>query len=325
MDVTANTPDTPDIEPPAADTPDVDLATPEASNAPDVELPAADTPDIDLAQEAPDTPDIDLAQEAPDIDLATPEAPDMPDADVTANAPDAPDVDLTNEAPDIDLTSDAPDIDLTEDSAAVANDPILEPTVNDQAGPTSSIVQTVEPVPAQTETSSVPTSSAGTTVAGMAAGAATGAAVGAQAKPSLFGRLFSQRGGSEPTPGDQPDVDGDRSVFSSETAADPSADSDLESVEAAADSGTEASNLSPGTPPVPDQNTERDDLTRISTITPALEIFLHNQDLWTYRQMGSLSDADIDRLQDQLPEHPGIVREEDWVGQARRLYNEKFN
>jgi predicted flap endonuclease-1-like 5' DNA nuclease len=65
-----------------------------------------------------------------------------------------------------------------------------------------------------------------------------------------------------------------------------------------------------------------DDLKRISGVGPKLEQLLNEQGITTFAQIAGLSDADVDRLQQRMPQFPGRIRRDDWVGQAARLQAE---
>lgn len=62
-----------------------------------------------------------------------------------------------------------------------------------------------------------------------------------------------------------------------------------------------------------------DDLQRISGIGPKLESMLNEQGITTFAQLASLDEDGVDALQARLPQFPGRVRRDDWIGQARQL------
>ncbi|WP_370325647.1 hypothetical protein [Euzebya sp.] len=62
-----------------------------------------------------------------------------------------------------------------------------------------------------------------------------------------------------------------------------------------------------------------DDLKQIAGIGPAIERALNAQGITTFAQLAGLSDDDVDALQKRLPQLPGRIRRDDWVGQAARL------
>lgn len=67
-----------------------------------------------------------------------------------------------------------------------------------------------------------------------------------------------------------------------------------------------------------------DDLLAIDGIDGEMNRFLAEQGIVGYRQVGSLTDADIDRLESLMPETSRRIRDDQWVEQARHLYNDKF-
>lgn len=74
----------------------------------------------------------------------------------------------------------------------------------------------------------------------------------------------------------------------------------------------------------PNSPREADDLTSIRGIGLDIQSFLRRQGIWTFRDLANLSEVDLDAIQEQLPDYPNRVRNDDWVGQARRLYDEKY-
>ena len=65
-----------------------------------------------------------------------------------------------------------------------------------------------------------------------------------------------------------------------------------------------------------------DDLTAIAGIGPALQRKLKEQGIHSFAQIAALSDADIERLEENIIKFPGRIKRDDWVGQAQRLSNE---
>jgi len=63
----------------------------------------------------------------------------------------------------------------------------------------------------------------------------------------------------------------------------------------------------------------KDDLTAISGVGPALQKKLNASGIHSYAQIAALTDADIDRLEQDIIKFSGRIRREDWVGQARAL------
>jgi predicted flap endonuclease-1-like 5' DNA nuclease len=73
------------------------------------------------------------------------------------------------------------------------------------------------------------------------------------------------------------------------------------------------------TRPAPD---ERDDLTAIAGVGPALEKKLNAKGIHSYAQLAALSDEDIGRLEETVIRFPGRIKRDDWVGQAKKLAQE---
>lgn len=65
--------------------------------------------------------------------------------------------------------------------------------------------------------------------------------------------------------------------------------------------------------------TDGDDLTRIHTIGPFNERKLHEAGVTQYAQLAEWDDQDIDSYAARIGYVADLIREEDWVGQARRL------
>lgn len=61
-----------------------------------------------------------------------------------------------------------------------------------------------------------------------------------------------------------------------------------------------------------------DDLRQISGVGPKLETLLHDNGIWTYRQIADLTPGQIAWLDDKLT-FPGRIEREDWIGQAKKL------
>lgn len=72
------------------------------------------------------------------------------------------------------------------------------------------------------------------------------------------------------------------------------------------------------------QAVERDDLKLINGIGPVLEGKLNAAGIRSYRQLATLTDADIDRLESDVIHFSGRIRREDWVDQAKTLHGKKY-
>ena len=61
-----------------------------------------------------------------------------------------------------------------------------------------------------------------------------------------------------------------------------------------------------------------DDLTAIKGVGPAIQKQLHDMDIKSFEQIANFSQADMDRVSEELS-FPGRIEREDWVGQAKQL------
>jgi len=68
----------------------------------------------------------------------------------------------------------------------------------------------------------------------------------------------------------------------------------------------------------------KDDLTRIVGVGKVFEQTLHDLGIFSYRQIASFGPADIARVNMELKEFKGRMEQDDWVGQAKELYFEKY-
>ena len=69
---------------------------------------------------------------------------------------------------------------------------------------------------------------------------------------------------------------------------------------------------------------ERDDLTRIVGIGKVFQGMLHRLGIYSFRQIANFGPSDIARVNMELKEFKGRMEQDDWVGQARELYFEKY-
>lgn len=69
---------------------------------------------------------------------------------------------------------------------------------------------------------------------------------------------------------------------------------------------------------------EVDDLTKIRGVGKVLEQRLNQLGIFSYSQLASLSEQDVDRVQGQLQTIPGRMRRDGWVSSARRLYAQEY-
>ncbi|HEY7101258.1 MAG TPA: hypothetical protein VH573_06410 [Mycobacteriales bacterium] len=67
-----------------------------------------------------------------------------------------------------------------------------------------------------------------------------------------------------------------------------------------------------------------DDLRRIRGIGPSMERKLQGIGIVSYRQLALLDGAELERVRAELTDFRGRIEREDWAGQARALYREKY-
>ena len=75
---------------------------------------------------------------------------------------------------------------------------------------------------------------------------------------------------------------------------------------------------------LPEPEPEKDDLKLISGIGPALEGKLNAAGISGYRQLATLSAADIERIESEVIHFSGRISRDDWISQARELYAKKY-
>ena len=71
--------------------------------------------------------------------------------------------------------------------------------------------------------------------------------------------------------------------------------------------------------PQPKTTDDKDDLTKIVGIGPALAKKLNGVGIVSYAQIAALSDADITQLEKSIIKFTGRIKRDDWVGQAKKL------
>ena len=69
---------------------------------------------------------------------------------------------------------------------------------------------------------------------------------------------------------------------------------------------------------------EKDDLKLISGIGPALEGKLNAAGISGYRQLATLSAADVEHIESEVIHFSGRISRDDWISQARELYAKKY-
>lgn len=73
-----------------------------------------------------------------------------------------------------------------------------------------------------------------------------------------------------------------------------------------------------------EQKKEVDDLTKIVGIGKVFEKMLHDLGIRSYRQIANFGPADIARVNMELKEFKGRMEQDDWVGQAKELFFDKY-
>jgi predicted flap endonuclease-1-like 5' DNA nuclease len=67
-----------------------------------------------------------------------------------------------------------------------------------------------------------------------------------------------------------------------------------------------------------------DDLRAVRGIGPSMERMLHNLGIVSFRQLAMLDGGELERVRAELSDFRSRIEREDWVGQARTLYREKY-
>ncbi len=75
---------------------------------------------------------------------------------------------------------------------------------------------------------------------------------------------------------------------------------------------------------LPAPESEKDDLKLISGIGPALEGKLNAAGISGYRQLATLSAADVEHIESEVIHFSGRISRDDWISQARELYAKKY-
>jgi len=70
-------------------------------------------------------------------------------------------------------------------------------------------------------------------------------------------------------------------------------------------------------------NLEKDDLKRVKGIGPAIEKTLNEIGIVSFKQISELTSDDIRSLSDAIKVFPGRIERDDWVGSAKKLFEEK--
>lgn len=69
-----------------------------------------------------------------------------------------------------------------------------------------------------------------------------------------------------------------------------------------------------------DEEQPKDDLTRIAVIGPFLQDQLNQIGIYTYKQISEFDEATIEEVTKAIGYFPGRIEKDDWVGQAKQLY-----
>jgi len=89
---------------------------------------------------------------------------------------------------------------------------------------------------------------------------------------------------------------------------------------AATSSGTTGNNSSEQVRQMFVRPAEQDDLKLIKGIGKVMEKTLHELGITTFKQLASFQQSDIQKVSDALTEFPGRIERDNWVGQAKELY-----
>lgn len=79
----------------------------------------------------------------------------------------------------------------------------------------------------------------------------------------------------------------------------------------------------PASEAAPADEVEPDDLKRIKGVASVLEGRLHEMGIYTFKEITTWNDEDMDRIDDHLG-FEGRIQRDDWQGQARQFHNEKY-
>ncbi|GAB3936363.1 hypothetical protein [Larkinella terrae] len=69
---------------------------------------------------------------------------------------------------------------------------------------------------------------------------------------------------------------------------------------------------------------EADDLKEIVGVGPFFERKLHTLGIFSFRQLANFTTEDVEKVSDIIEFFPDRIEREDWVGQAKQLYKEKY-
>ncbi|WP_229320798.1 hypothetical protein [Larkinella knui] len=67
-----------------------------------------------------------------------------------------------------------------------------------------------------------------------------------------------------------------------------------------------------------------DDLKEINGIGPFFEKKLHSLRIYTFRQLANCTTEDAEQIANIIEFFPDRIEREDWIGQAKKLYHQKY-
>lgn len=167
------------------------------------------------------------------------------------------------------------------------------------------------------------------TLLGFAGGAAAGAATGSHGADgdsdaiAAVGNADDDADGSADGSGDgngsgDGSGDGDDSSDGSDSSSDDGSNADVNATPSAL--GFSAAAPVTGVA----ATTAPDDLEDIVGVGPKLNALLIERGITTFRQIAVMTDAEVDELDDSLPDFQGRVRREEWVRQSGELHHKKY-
>lgn len=71
------------------------------------------------------------------------------------------------------------------------------------------------------------------------------------------------------------------------------------------------------------KETEKEDLKIISGIGPFIEKKLNALGIYTFKQIANFNDEDKEKVNEAIEFFPGRIKRDDWVGQAKKLFENK--
>ena len=69
---------------------------------------------------------------------------------------------------------------------------------------------------------------------------------------------------------------------------------------------------------------DADDLKEIVGVGPFFERKLHTLGIFSFRQLANFTTEDVEKVSDIIEFFPDRIEREDWVGQAKQLYKDKY-